>query len=233
MNLGIVVALPEELHSLSKNKIKQGECLTLSNNILISLAGTGSKNAKHAAEQLLSSGAKKIISWGCAGALAPHLKSGDLIIPKFIQTQQNTKLSTDITLRKCIISTLANQQYFEGTLLESISIISSAQNKSALFELSSAIAVDMESSAIAQVCQEKNIPFIAIRTIVDPANFTLPTAISHSIDPKGNVNLTKLIFYVFHHPSELPRLIQLSYHFKIANKKLKQISPLLIQIADS
>ncbi len=233
MSLGILVALPEELRSLSKIKMHQGECLTLPNNILVSLAGTGAKNAEKSTQQLIAAGAKQVISWGCAGALAPHLKAGDLIIPKLIQTQSGTKLSTHPLLRKNIINALANQSYFEGPLLESSSIVSSAKEKSALFNDTSAIAVDMESAAAAQVCQTENTPFIAIRTIVDPADFNLPTAVSHSINPEGKVNLVKLISFIICHPSELPSLIQLGRHFKIANKKLKQISPLLAQVSTS
>ncbi|NOQ17440.1 MAG: phosphorylase [Methyloprofundus sp.] len=233
MSLGIFVALPEELRSLSKTKIKQGECLALSDNIQVILAGTGAKNAKKATEKLLANGVKQIISWGCAGALAPHLKSGDLIIPKLIQTQSNNLISTDTSLHKNIVNALSSQTYFEGTLIESSLIIASAKEKLSLFNKSSAIAVDMESAAAAQVCQKKNIPFIAIRTIVDPANFNLPTAISHSMTSEGCVSLAKLILYLISHPSEIPSLIQLGKHFKAANKKLKQISPLLTQVAMS
>jgi len=231
MSLGILVALPEELRSLSKIKIKQGEIITLPNNILISLAGTGENNAKKATEQLLAAGAKNIISWGCAGALDPQLKPGDLIIPKFIQTQSSKTLSTHTLLRTKIINTLANQTYFEGTLLETLSIVASAEEKSTLFNEKSAIAVDMESAAAAEICQKENIPFIAIRTIVDPASFDIPSAINHSMTPEGNVSLAKLIFYIICHPSELISLIQLGQHFKAANKKLSQISPLLAQVA--
>jgi adenosylhomocysteine nucleosidase len=233
MSLGIIVALPEELRSLNKAKIKQGECLTLPNNILVSLAGAGAKNAKNATEQLLSSGAKQIISWGCAGALAPHLKAGDLIIPKIIQTQSNQQISTDNSLRKNIAHALGKQTYFEGVLLESSGIISKAKEKSALFNENSAIAVDMESASVAQVCQKQNIPFIAIRTIVDSADFNLPVAVSHSMTAEGSVNLAKLILYTIRHPSEIPSLIKLGKHFKAANKKLKQISLLLTQVTNS
>lgn len=233
MSIGILVALPEELRSLSKTKMNQGECMTLPNGLLVSLAGTGANNAQKASSQLIALGAKQLISWGCAGALAPHLKAGDLIIPKLIQTQSNTLLKTDSLLHKNITQALTEQVYFEDTLLESPCIVSSATEKSVLFNKGSAIAVDMESAAAAQVCQKENIPFLAIRTIVDPANFNLPTAINHSIDSEGKLNLTKLIFYILCHPKEISGLIQLGQHFKAANNKLKHISPLLAQLTIS
>jgi adenosylhomocysteine nucleosidase len=232
MHLGILVALPEELSSLSKATINQGELLTLASGISVSLAGTGANNAERATQQLIAAGAQQIISWGCAGALAPYLKSGDLIIPETIQTLSGAKVSTNTVLRTHIIKRLGQQTYFEETLLESATIVASAQEKSILFQTTIAIAVDMESAAAAQICQQKKIPFIAIRSIADPANFDLPKAISHSIDSEGSVNLTQLIFYIICHPSELPSLVRLGYHFKAANKKLKQISPLLVQVAN-
>jgi len=231
MSLGILVALPEELLSLTQQKIKIGECLTLPSNLLITLSGTGAGNAKQAAERLLEKGATQIISWGCAGGLSPALKAGDLIIPEFIQTQSNTLLKLDESLHNELTNLLNEYVFFTGKLIESATIISSEVEKSHLFTKHNALAVDMESAAAAQVAKTNNTPFIAIRTIVDPANFNLPKAINHSLNAEGTINLRKLMLYICTHPYEIPALIKLGQHFKSANKKLAKIAPLLTQVS--
>jgi len=231
MSLGILVALPEELLSLTQQKIKMGECLTLPSKLLITLSGTGARNAKQAADRLLKNGATQIISWGCAGGLSPTLKAGDLVIPELIQDQSNTLLKCDESLHNKLTKLLNGHDFFTGKLIESASIISSKEEKAHLFTKHNALAVDMESAAAAQVAKINNIPFIAIRTIVDPASFNLPKAINHSLNAEGTVNLSKLMLYICTHPSEIPALIQLGKNFKAANKKLAQITPLLTQVS--
>jgi len=232
MSLGILVALPEELFSLTQQKIKIGECLTLPSKLLITLSGAGAHNAKQAAQRLLENGATQIISWGCAGGLSPTLKAGDLIIPELIQAQSNTLLKCDESLHNKLTKLLNGQVFFTGKLIESATIISSKEEKAHLFTINNALAVDMESAAAAQLAKTNNIPFIAIRTIVDPANFNLPKAVNHSLNAEGTINLSKLVLYICTHPHEIPALIKLGQHFKAANKKLAQIAPLLTQVSD-
>jgi len=231
MSLGIIIALPEELRSLTSKKLKQGECITLPNNIVVILSGAGADNAKKAATTLLAQGVKKVISWGCAGALSPDLKAGDLVIPEYIQDHLGKKLNTHTLFRQNLLKLLTTENYFAGGLLESTSVLADSTEKIALFDKYNTLAVDMESAAIAHTAKKANIPFIAIRSIVDSASFSLPKAITYAVNEQGFVNHIKLICYIICHPYEIPRLIQLGRHFNLANKRLAKISPLLAQVS--
>lgn len=66
MSLGIIVALPEELTTLTNAKITKGQIHPLGNNFWVTLSGTGPNNASDAAQKLISHGADRLISWGCA-----------------------------------------------------------------------------------------------------------------------------------------------------------------------
>jgi len=230
---GILVALPEELRTLTKTKIKQGECVTVAKNTIITLSGSGPENARIAAQILIDQGAKQLISWGCAGALAPHLKAGDLIIPESIRTQDNNLITTHTQWSKKIIANLvSNIKYYTGTLLESDSVVALAGIKNELYQSTHALAIDMESGAVARIAQQAQIPFIALRSIVDPANLDLPLAINHAMTESGLVSIPKLLLYLCAHPNEIPRLIKLGLNFNAANKTLKQLVhqlPLLSQ----
>lgn len=233
MITGILVALPEELRTLTKTKIKQGECVTVAKNTIITLSGSGPENARIAAQILIDQGAKQLISWGCAGALAPHLKAGDLVIPESIGTQDNNLIATHTQWSKKIIANLAsNIKYYTGTLLESDSVVALADTKNELHQSTHALAVDMESGAVARIAQQAQIPFIALRSIVDPANLDLPLAINHAITETGLVSIPKLLLYLCAHPNEIPCLIKLGLNFNAANKTLKYLAhqlPLISQ----
>ena len=231
MITGILVALPEELSTLTKSKLKQGECISVAKNTLVTLSGSGADNASAAAQNLIDNGTNQLISWGCAGALAPHLKAGDLVIPSAIHSRDNIQLTTQPDWSKKIINKLEQSiKCYDGQLFESDSVISLARDKAEQYQQTGALAVDMESGAIARVAQQANIPFIAIRSIVDPANLDLPRAINHAMTDKGVISIPKLMLYLCSHPWELPSLINTALHFNTANKTLKTVACQLPQI---
>jgi len=228
---GILVALPEELRTLTKSRLEQGECTHVASNTLVILSGTGPDNASVAAQKLIENGANQLISWGCAGALAPFLKAGDLLIPTVILTEDNQQLETRRDWARKIINTLEQAiRCYDGWLFESRSVIPLAQDKMQQHQKTQALAVDMESAALARVAQQAGIPFVAIRSIVDPADLDLPKAISHAMTKKGAISIAKLMLYLCCHPTELPRLIQLGLHFNSASKTLKHVASELKQI---
>jgi len=229
---GILVALPEELHTLTKIKIKQGDCITAAKNTIIILSGSGSENACIAAQTLIDQGAAQLISWGCAGALAPHLKAGDLIIPESILTLDNKLIATHTQWSKQIVELLENSiKHYTGALLESDSVVALAHDKNELYQTTHALAVDMESGAVARIAQQAQLPFIALRSIVDPANLDLPQSINHAMTESGLVSIPKLLLYLCAHPNEIPRLIKLGLNFNAASKTLKHIARQLPHIS--
>ncbi len=228
MITGIIVALPEELRTLTSNKlIKGGSCL-ISNNVLVIYSGTGPINASSATEHLISQGATKIISWGCAAALSETLKPGDLMLAnELIATEESIavplKTNTNWHLHtKELLSPFV--KVHSGCLVESKTIVSSSQHKKQIHLNTNAMALDMESIAIAKVANQHSLPFIVIRVIADPVKMNLPLAISNSLNEQGEVSLSKLLLYLANHPAELPGLIRLGLHFKAATKTLKIIA---------
>ena len=231
MITGILVALPEELRTLTKSRLKQGESISVAKNTLVTLSGSGPDNASIAAQNLIDNGASQLISWGCAGALAPHLKAGDLVIPSAIHSRDHTQLTTLPNWSKQIINKLEKSiKCYNGQLFESDSVIYLARDKAKQYQQTGALAVDMESGAVARVAQQASIPFVAIRSIVDPANLDLPGAISYAMTVEGVISIPKLILYLCSHPWELPSLINTALHFNAASKTLKTVACQLPQI---
>ncbi len=236
MITGIVVALPEELSTLTAKKLAKGEVLFLSERVLVAYAGTGHANATQAAHLLVANGAKKLISWGCAGALADYINSGDLILAnRLVDAKGDLAVSTSISSEWHAHSHNHLSNYVtihSGLLVESTVVVSSSTDKQKLYQETGALAVDMESIAVAKVAQHHNHPFLVIRSIVDPAHLNLPLAISRSVNGQGDVVMRLLLLYILRNPSEIPALIKLGRHFGAATKTLKIIAIQLDYLID-
>ena len=232
MTIGIVVALPEELSTLSPVKLARGEIVSSGSVFKLCLSGAGHANASQAAQKLIEQGATKLISWGCAAALAPHLKSGDLLITSKI-IANGESIENPSNWADQISGCLAIDPLMTGFALASnYGLISASAAKHHLFTETAAVALDMESAAVASIARDAKLPFVAVRAIADPAAMSLPPAILRALSPEGDVVMGILIKHILSHPWEIPALIKLGMHFSAAQKTLRVVSKQLEQFSE-
>ncbi|MGZ5050570.1 MAG: phosphorylase family protein [Methylobacter sp.] len=225
MITGIIIALPEELSTLTSKKLDKGCCAAISDNIVLAYSGAGAVNARAASEALIEQGACRLISWGCAAALSANLKPGDLVLANTLIDTDSAQLDTHPEWIEASQNLLPDSiKIHIGSLAESHGIVSSSTNKKQLHAGTGAIALDMESIAVAKVAKLYNLPFLTVRAIADPVDMDLPKAINHSLNDEGDVVLGKLLSYIALHPAELPGLIKLGLHFNAAKKTLKLVA---------
>ncbi|MDD5272044.1 MAG: phosphorylase [Methylovulum sp.] len=230
---GIVVALPEELATLTSKRIDKGHCVFIANTLLVTYSGTGGKNAQAAAELLVAKGATQLISWGCAAALQPSLKSGDLTLAVSLLDSNDMVLDINADWHRHSKQILSQTlTVHSGCLAESLSIVSSSKEKQQLQAITGAMALDMESIAIAKIARRKALPFLAIRAIVDPVTMDLPRAIEYAANSQGDIVLSRLLLFLALHPLELPTLIRLALQFNAAKKTLKMAARHLNAISE-
>lgn len=240
--LGIVAALPAEAQCLAgafdlKYSVSTPDLSTqasiqqVSEHVLLIISGIGAVRARAAASELIKGGAGALLSWGCAGALSPNLKPGDLMIPQIILPQSikpqlpGTVLHVDRAWHACLLNQLSDTcKPCTGTLADSAHILTEPAQKQALYQFSHAVAVDMESAAIAMVAQHAHIPFLAIRAIADDAGTSIPVWIHTAMDIYGNINLLKLLPSILAQPTSVPRLLRLGRHFSAARATLSQVA---------
>ena len=236
MITGLVVALPEELTTLTSKKMDKGQCLFISDKLLVAYSGAGSANARAAAERLVAQGAARLISWGCAAALSASLKPGDLVLAdKLVDAEGGTDAKFCVCTdwhsdTKSILTPFV--VVHTGGLAESKRIVSSSKDKKQRHAMTGAVALDMESIAIAKVAKRYASPFLVIRVIADPVDMNLPRAISYALNDRGDMVLGKLLLFLALHPAELPDLIKLGLHFNAAKNTLKSIAGQLDKVTD-
>jgi adenosylhomocysteine nucleosidase len=234
---GIVVALPEELSTLTSKKLEKGCVQALTDKILLIYSGAGVENAHTASELLITQGANRLISWGCAAALHGEFRSGDLVLANTCIDADKVAidLNNEAWLEnvKNSLSKHSHLRIHTGKLAESKNIVASSYDKAKIAEGTDAIALDMESVAIAKVALAHGLPFLSIRAIADPVNMDLPKAVSHALNEQGDVMVGKLLIYLLWHPAELPGLIKLGLHFHNAKKTLRLVAKQLSDVTVS
>lgn len=223
VNVGIVVALPEELATLTPQRLQRGESCRLGR-AEIAYAGAGLKNAKAAANKLVENGAKLLVSWGCAAGLSPDANPGDLIIASQVLSPGGNfaaDLSLQAQLQGMFVDTLTAHS---GKIYSSDVLIDLSEDKQRIHEDTEAFALDMESAAIAEVAANAELPFAIIRSIADPVTMNLPQAVKNALNSHGEVSLPKMLTHLSLHPSEIVPLIKLGLHFNAAQKTLKIVA---------
>jgi adenosylhomocysteine nucleosidase len=229
---GVVIALTEELGTLTEQKIGKGEIGHISDRVWLINSGAGAENAKKAAELLIAHGAGRLISWGCAAGLTDDLQPGALILADRCIAADNSVFETDKDWRECAAALLAEHAPVIRAMTESYSVIASSKDKLNLAHATQAVALDMESSAVAKVAKAKVVPFLVVRAIADPRDMDLPEAVRVAVGEDGQVDLVRLMRHLLRHPLELPALIRLGLHFKAAKNTLKKAGQVLDKLTE-
>jgi adenosylhomocysteine nucleosidase len=106
--------------------------------------------------------------------------------------------------------------------LTSTQAIDTPAEKAAALRSTGAAAVDMESAAVAEVAAKHNLPFIAVRVIVDTAADFLPRAVV-AASRAGRVQIGRLIGGLILRPREIAALLRLAQRHRIAMRSLRAI----------
>jgi hopanoid-associated phosphorylase len=142
-----------------------------------------------------------IISFGIAGALAPELKPGDIVVGERVIWDGGAR-ETDPAWRARLINALPKAR--AGTILGQSTIATAARVKAELRQSTGADLVDMESHIAAKI----NLPFVALRVVSDAADRTLPPATLVAMRPNGTVSLGRVLWSVLKQPSQIPSLLR-------------------------
>jgi hypothetical protein len=98
-------------------------------------------------------------------------------------------------------------------------LVSDPREKQRLGEKYEARAVDMETAVVAQLCQERDIPFACLRVISDDLNTPLSPHLVELLR-QGRVSPSRLAWTVLRHPSLIRELWRLAEQTRYAARQL-------------
>jgi adenosylhomocysteine nucleosidase len=225
---GVVAALPAEARALGPSmRSSDGdsfeELASLSGSRL-AISGIGYEAAQAAARALVDAGVTALMTFGMAGGLDPALKAGSIVLPTELISPSGARFLTCRSWRERIAAAVSSlRAVTEGNLLTSALAIESVAAKAAAYQTSGAVAVDMESAAVAEVARAARLPFIAVRVIVDTAADVLPRAVV-AASRAGRVRTGRLVVGLLLAPAQIKPLIRLSQRYRAAIRSLRVIA---------
>jgi len=174
--------------------------------------------ARWAARELVKKGAKRLLSFGIAGALEPGLPLGTLVIGTQVASADGAwscdndwinELSRKLPEAHC------------GGVYGSETLVPTARDKETLYRKSRCLIVDMESQAVGQVAKESGVPFTVLRAVCDHSEMNVPPAVMAAIAEDGGINVPKALWSILKRPSQIPDLIHVGQGTGKALKVLK------------
>jgi hopanoid-associated phosphorylase len=199
------------------------ELATFGDGALLAVSGIGRVAAEAGARALVEAGVSALMTFGMAGGLDPALKAGSVVLPCEMISADGTRFAASRSWRERVAAAVSPlRAVAEGNLLTSAYAIDTPADKAAAFHDTGAAAVDMESAAVAEIASHHNLPFIAVRVIVDTAADTLPRAVVNA-SRAGRVQIGRLIAGLVLAPGEIGALIRLVQRYRIAMRSLRAI----------
>ena len=222
--IGIVSALAAEARTLGAASARGAGLLELGDGVLLAVSGIGKVAAAAAARRLVLAGATGLASYGMAGALDPALICGTVVLPEALASLDGaTPAATSPAWRQHVRAALPGSCIAAAGRLLTCERPLGRDAKAAAWRSCGAIAVDMESAAIAQVAGQAGLPFIALRVIVDTAADELPAAVL-AASSGGRLRIGTLIGGLLRAPGDLGALIRLSARYRIASRMLSAVA---------
>ena len=197
--------------------------------VVVVRSGAGRKAALHAAEALISGHQPQwVISAGFAGGLSPRLKRHDLVMADSLVNTAGDQLTIDLKVDPASLA--GTPGVHVGRLLAVDRVVRVPQEKSALGEKHRALAADMESFAVAEVCRRHQARFLAVRIINDPVDDELPPDVEHLLRQETHAaKLGAVVGAVWRRPSSVKDMWRLRENALAASDRLAKFLASTIQ----
>jgi len=228
--IGIVAALPGEARALvGRCSWRRADpflhCRTLlkdDTDLLVVQSGMGMENAFSAARWLTENGVAALGCFGVSGGLNPEQEVGDLVFADAVFMERDDGISlvwkrggrnSEVAF-SC--SDAKDAAVGWGPIVTVKQPVLNAAGKKALFDRTGAVAVDMETAAVARAAEQSDLPFFAIRAICDTADVSIPEAIYQCVDQQGRPRFPHLFRLIIRKPLLISHLLRMKRDFSKA-----------------
>lgn len=225
-DIGIVSALPMEMAPLLERcqrvrKYSGGNFTFrggLYDDIRVAVveAGMGFALARRATQALLDAHTPKwVLACGFSGALRSQMKVGHIVMADSICDTHGQELAVDVHMPAD-----PTRGLHVGRIVTADAIVRSVKEKEALATDFDALAVDMESLAVAQVCRDAKTRFLAVRVISDDMSADLPPEVLSVVGSTGSMRLGAALGSLWKRPSSAKDMWKLRENARLAAEKL-------------
>lgn len=213
LRVGIVCGLAMEREAL-------GPAILADPTIRVAVSGARPNRAAEAATAMAKDGASLLVSLGLAGGLDPALATGAVLCPSTVTTGKGVILP----LFPGRLGALAAR---DGRLLGLDRVVLDPAEKRRLGERHDAVAVDMETHAVARAGTAHGVAVAALRVIGDDASTALPSLAAEAVDAEGRPDVGRVLRGLARRPGALPALVRAGRDSRRALGVLAALAPSL------
>ena len=177
--------------------------------------GAGDRERTAALVESAARQASCLLSFGIAGALAPDLRPGDVVISAEV-VSGSQRWQADELFQGGVAELARDIGAFRGPVLGASAVLATEAQKSRAWRETGALAVDLESDVVARIASQAGIPFLVARTIADTAYRELPPAALIPLSGAGTPNLARVLGSVLRRPGQIGPLIGLAWETRMA-----------------
>jgi adenosylhomocysteine nucleosidase len=217
-DVGIVAAMPMEVADLlgGLKKVWKYQSVAVpviegeygGKIIAVAIGGVGRPASRRAADVLIAGHRPRwLISAGFAGALNPAYSRNDLVLAREVIDRDGGSFQVDPPA-----AVGSSVPHARGRLLTVDQLVLRAADKGELHRAHQADLVDMETSAVAAICREKQVRFLSIRVISDDAHADLPRELTSMINPSGVYRVGATLRSLWRRPSSVKDFWKLYEH---------------------
>ena len=176
--------------------------------IVAAQTGIGIRASARAAERILDTGAiDHVLVVGVAGGIGTSVAIGDLVVPETV-----VDLDGGARFRPARLGETPPR----GSLLTASGLLTDPA-AFARFEREGAVAIDMETAAVAAVCERRGCPWSVFRSISDhTSDGTVDPAVFGMTGPDGEVKPAAVARFLLTQPWRIPQLARLARGLKLA-----------------
>jgi hypothetical protein len=170
---------------------------------------------------------------GLSGGIAGPLVAGDVVVARKIicRNQQGEQVcyQTDDGLARALAEKikLFGLRIHEGPVACVPGPVLTSGAKAELGRQTGALAVDMESAAVARAAEELRKPFFCLRVICDPLHRSVHEALLAGVDDRGNSRPGRLALALLQRPSLLIPFLAMLRDYNQAANTLTRLGPCL------
>lgn len=168
-----------------------------------------------------------IISAGFGGALSTEVDRGDIVLgTEILELIEDDGVhprwrTVSMATAPAPLRLPSRLRLHSGKILSAADVLLKAADKVRLGKATGALAVDMETSAVATVCAAHDVPFLAVRCITDNSRDDLPEQFNDFF-VIGRLQPRRVAAACARDPHLLLDLARLGYRARVAGRNLAQ-----------
>jgi adenosylhomocysteine nucleosidase len=239
--IGLIAAMPEEVRPLirgvgpvTREKLagfNVHRFRASGNEIVLIESGIGVTRAAQATRALIDATAPEVLlNFGLGGAVLPGPSVGDIVVADRLLFFKERLFANQVGLTPALTDELAatlegkcpgaGYRIHRGTFVTTGEIVGKGMLAGLLPAGTANPVLEMETTGVARVASEWNIPLVAVRAISDGTDEELDFSIADFTDREMRIRGWKVLWTIARKPRIIPQLVRLERNSRLAGRNL-------------